>query len=125
MCLNSAGNFIKPEPDIAKTLQEFAEVRGPGTSAHMRRLLPKGSLGLVFKTRFSSLNTFHPWTKVSVVVCTDATLVVKTFLPVTSLVCVVIVANPLQQRPAGNAHEGHIYSSRLISPDTWTEAEKK
>ena len=95
MCLNSAGNFIKPEPDIAKTLQEFAEVRGPGTSAHMRRLLPKGSWGLVFKTRFSSLNTFHPWTKVSVVVCADATLAAKTFLPVTSLVCVVFVANPL------------------------------
>ena len=50
---------------------------------------------------------------------------VNTFLPITSLVCVVIVANPLQQRPAGNAQEGHIYSSRLISPDTWTEAEKK
>ena len=83
------------DPDIAGTLQEFAEIRGPGTSAHMRRLLPKGSWGQVFKTRCSCINTFHPWTKVSVVVCTDATLVVKTFLPVTSLGCVVFIANPL------------------------------
>ena len=125
MRLNSAGNFSNPQI-LQKHSKNLLRLGAQALLHTCGAFYLKGSLGQFSKPVIlaSKLPTPGPksllWSVLLLGLWT-----VKTFLPRTSLVCVVIVANPLQQRPAGNAHKGHIYSSRLISPDTWTEAEKK